>query len=260
MSKLRVIVADDERPAREFLKKVLLATGMAELIGEADNGSDTVDLIRSVKPDLALLDLQMPQLNGMDAVRQLSNDELPLVAFVTAFDEFAVKAFELNAIDYLLKPVEQERLTETLNRAADRLKAEGTRADQNAKLRSAAETYAADSKVQPLSRIPIRVRDEIRLVPVEDIASVIADGELLQIHSAEGNQRYTINFRLKDLEQRLDETKFVRVSRGSLVNMDHVDSFVPLPGGTYEVRLANGQQIASSRHQSRILREKLLKM
>src|SRR6185436_11040177 len=104
MSKLRVIIADDERPAREFLKSLLRDFERVELVGEAENGADAVELIKRVKPDLALLDLKMPEVSGLEAVRMLRPSQIPLVAFVTAYDEYALQAFEVNAVDYLLKP------------------------------------------------------------------------------------------------------------------------------------------------------------
>src|SRR5262245_30229615 len=127
MNKLRVIIADDERPAREFLKSVLAEFENVELIGEAENGDEAVELIKESKPDLALLDLQMPEATGLEVVKLLRKNLLPLVAFVTAYDEYAVQAFEVNAVDYLLKPVEKARLGVTLQRASERLEKEELR-------------------------------------------------------------------------------------------------------------------------------------
>ncbi len=259
MIKLRIFIADDERPAREYLKSILREFETAEVIGESDNGGSAVVFIRELKPDLALLDLQMPQLSGLEVVRELKPQEMPLVAFVTAFDDHAIQAFELNAVDYLLKPVEASRLRHTLNRAADRLDNTDWREQENLRIESTIETYDADLRSEPLTRIPVKVRESIRLVPTDEIASIVADGELLHIHTIAG-QRFLINFRLKDIEVRLDKQKFVRASRGSLVNLTHVDSFSPMPGGTYLIKLADGREIASSRVQSKLLRDKLLKL
>lgn len=258
MSKLRVIIADDERPAREFLKSLLREFETVELIGEAANGSDAVDLIRSARPDLAILDLNMPEVSGLDAVRTLRKDQMPLVAFVTAHDEYAVEAFELNAVDYLLKPVEKARLGETLQRAAERLEQADWRGVEAEKLKNAAEYADRDSR-EPLTRIPVRVRDEIFLVPVAEVASIVADGELLHI-TTEAGKRYVVNHRLKDLELRLDPAQFVRLSRGAIANLSFIDRISPMPGGTYLVTLTNGREIAASRLQSKILRSKLLKL
>lgn len=259
MQKLRVFIADDERPAREFLKSLLGEIGGCDIIGEADNGSDAVEMIKTIKPDLAILDLKMPAMSGLEVVRQLRKTQMPLFAFATAFDEYAVQAFEMNAVDYLLKPVEKQRLAETLKRAADRLESDDWRTAEAAKIRNAARDYNEAAANKPLSRIPVKVRDEIILLPTADIACIEADGELLHIATAE-NRKFTINYRLKDLEARLDADTFIRLSRGALVNVNMIDAISPLPGGTYAVSLANGRELASSRLQSRVLRERLLKL
>lgn len=266
---LRVLIADDERPARFFLKNLLESFPDVEIVAEAENGLEAVELMEEVKPDLALLDLQMPEASGIEAVKMLKKDEIPLIAFVTAYDEYAVQAFEVNAVDYLLKPVERERLRETLNRAAARLEqAEASNspsaanifAQQTANLRAAVASYEETTQQIFLERIPIRQRDEIILLPVREIVSIVADGELLRIASARGGERYTINFRLKDLEARLDPAKFVRLSRGALANVEFIARVSSMPGGTYLVTLKNNQQISVSRLQSRVLREQLLRL
>ena len=259
MTKLRVVIADDERPAREFLKSILREFESVEIVGEAENGADAVELIKRVKPDLAILDLKMPEVSGLDAVKLLRKSQMPLVAFVTAHDEFAVQAFDLNAIDYLLKPVVRSRLAETLQRASERLEQTDWRGTETERVKSAARSYDARVNSEPLDRIPVRVREEIYLIPVGDVASIIADGELLHITTAAG-KKYNINFRLKDLELRLDHKKFVRLSRGAMANLAMIARISPMPGGTYNVALTNGQEIASSRLQSKILRTKLLKL
>jgi two-component system LytT family response regulator len=257
MSTLRVIIADDERPAREYLKALLSKFDGVRLIGEADNGADALELIKAERPDLAFLDLQMPELTGLEVVGMLRKNQMPLVAFVTAFDEFAVKAFELNAIDYLLKPVERARLEETLQRAADRLERDDWRDSETEKLRNASAQYESE-KVMLVDRIPVKRGEDIVLVPTAEIASVVADGELLHLTTS-GNQTYTINFRLKDLEARLGPG-FVRLSRGTLVSLDSISLISPLPGGTFLVNLENGQELSTSRLQSRVLRSKLFKL
>lgn len=259
MNKLRIVVADDERPAREFLKSVLREFENVELVGEAENGSDAVEIIKSLKPDLAILDLKMPELSGLDAVKMLRKSQMPLVAFVTAHDEFAVQAFEVNAVDYLLKPVEKSRLGETLARAAERLEQDDWRSTETEKLKKTAKIFVDAERTERVDRIPVRIKEEIFLVPVSEIASITADGELLHITN-ENNQKYVVNYRLKDLEMRLEPGQFVRLSRGSLANLSMIDRISPMPGGTYVVTLTNGQQLTSSRLQSKILRAKLLRL
>ena len=114
MNKLRVLIADDERPAREFLKNILREFEDVELVGEAENGAEAIELIKNSKPDLALLDLQMPEISGLEAVKILRKNQMPLVAFVTAYDEYAVQAFEVNAVDYLLKPITSEQVAQAI--------------------------------------------------------------------------------------------------------------------------------------------------
>lgn len=259
MNKLRVIVADDERPAREFLKAVLREFEQVEIVGEAENGADAVELIKNLKPDLAILDLKMPELSGLDAVKMLRKSQMPLVAFVTAHDEFAVQAFEVNAVDYLLKPVERSRLADMLKRAAERLEQDDWRSIETEKLKHTAKIFVDAERTEKLDRIPVRKKEEIFLIPVDEVASIVADGELLHLTTAK-SQKYTINYRLKDLELRLDEKKFIRLSRGALANLSMIARISPMPGGTYLVALTNGQEINSSRLQSKILRTKLLKL
>jgi two-component system LytT family response regulator len=257
--KLRVVIADDERPARSFLAAMLRAFEDVEIVGEAGTGTEAVELIEREKPDLALLDLQMPELDGLGVVRLLRKNTTPLIAFVTAYDEYAVRAFDLNAVDYLLKPVDRARLRDTINRAQDRLDRADLRDTAVADLRGAMADYEKLSGPSYLERIPVREHSEIRIIPTLQIASIVAEGETLHISTLR-NQQHTISFRLKDLEARLDPARFIRLGRGTLVNVDVVDRIVPMPGGTYVVHLTNGQQLRVSRLQSRVLRKFLLRI
>ncbi|MGH9161666.1 MAG: LytR/AlgR family response regulator transcription factor, partial [Vicinamibacteraceae bacterium] len=148
-SALSVVIADDERPARRSLASLLAECGDVRVVGEAQNGAEAVQLIERTRPDLALLDLQMPEVDGLAVVRLIRRDRLPLVAFVTAYDEYAIRAFEMNAVDYLLKPVDRRRLQQTLERARERLEARSTRV-QTERVRGAASHYAAGAPSSPL--------------------------------------------------------------------------------------------------------------
>jgi two-component system, LytTR family, response regulator len=258
-SAMRVVIADDERPARSFLAAMLRSFEDVRLVGEAANGAEAIELIERERPDLALLDLQMPEIDGLGVVRLLKKSRMPLVAFVTAYDEYAVRAFELNAVDYLLKPVDRARLREALNRAQERLERADLRIESSARMDAAAASYEEATRPQILERIPIRQRDEIVIVPVKDIASVVAEGEILRL-TTERNETYTLSYRLKDLEERLDPARFVRLGRGTLANVEMMRRVSSMPGGTYVVTMSNGQQLAVSRIQGRILREHLLKL
>lgn len=280
---LRVVIADDERPARHFLLALLRGSPDVEVVGEAADGAEAVEVIARTRPDLALLDLQMPELDGLGVVRALDRalrrDAMPLVAFVTAYDQYAVRAFEVHAVDYLLKPVDGPRLRRTLARAHERLERADMRASAAAGVRAAAHEIdaardesaepAADAPpadeappagvLEPLERIPVRQRDDVVLLPVAQVIAVVADGELLHLTTAAG-QRHTIAYRLKDLEARLPAREFVRLSRGALVRVDAIARVSPMPGGTYLVTLADGAQLPVSRLRSRIVRDRLLRL
>ena len=259
MTKLRVVVADDERPARSFLVSLLRHYEDVEVVGEATNGAEAVELIERLNPDLALLDLQMPEVDGLGVVRLVRRDRLPLIAFVTAYDEYAVRAFEMNAVDYLLKPVEAARLRQTINRAHERLeRAEASPGDAD-RVRAAASEYAAHAPTMLLRRIPVRKKEDIFLVPVDQVVSIVADGELLHLQTR-SNEHFTITYRLKDLEARLDPAQFVRLSRGTIVSVTSIQRLTPMPGGTYVLVLHNGQQHQVSRLRARVLREQMLRL
>ncbi len=259
MHRLRVVVADDERPARAFLLSILAGYDDVEVVGEAMTGTEAVEVIERTGPDLALLDLQMPELDGIGVVRLLKRDKMPLIAFVTAYDEFAVRAFEVNAIDYLLKPVEPVRVRNTINRVLDRLERAELATGDAERVRAAASMYASLTPTALLRRIPVRRRNDIVLIPTDQVVSIVADGELLRMTTKAG-ERFVITYRLKDLEARLDPAQFVRLSRGTLVSTESIQKVTPMPGGTYVVTLAGGAQHPVSRIRGRVIKDELLKL
>lgn len=267
---LRVIVADDERPARQFLVTMLRSFEDVDIVGEAKSGKETMRLIEHTQPDLALLDLQMPEMDGLSIVRSLRHGRIPLVAFVTAFDEHAVSAFEIEALDYLLKPVDRDRLRKTINRAHERLERDAVAEQepfdfaQDRQGKRDTQPAPADPPMpapaeQYIDRFPIRKKDDIYLLPVRHIASVVSEGELMHVTTID-KERYTMNFRLKTLEAKLDPKRFLRVGRGALVNVETIRKITSMPGGSYLLTLTNTQQLRVSRSQSRALRGHLLQV
>ena len=256
---LRVIVADDERPARQFLATMLRSFEDVDIVGEAKSGKETMRLIEQTQPDLAFLDLQMPEMDGLSIVRSLRQGRIPLVAFVTAFEEHAVSAFEIEALDYLLKPVDRGRLRTTIDRAHERLEraslAEQERDGPSTPALRELPAFAG----QYIDRFPIRKHDDIYLLPVHRIASVVSEGELMHVTTID-KERYTMNYRLKTLEAKLDPKRFLRIGRGALVNVETIRKITPMPGGSYLVTLTNTQQLRVSRSQSRSLRGHLLQV
>ena len=254
---LRVIVADDERPARTFLTTTLRSLDDVDVVGEAQNGQEAVELIQRERPDLALLDLQMPGFDGLSVVRALRKGHIPLIAFVTAHDQYAIQAFDIEAIDYLLKPVDGARLRKTIKRTKERLEQEeALTSEVEARLESAPEETS--QKQSFLERLPIKKKDGIIFLPVNQVASFVSDGELMYITTLR-KERYTISHRLKALEARLDPRRFVRLGRGTIVNVDTISRVTNMPGGSYLITLMNTQQFRASRNQSRFLRHHILK-
>ena len=220
MSRLRVIVADDERPARAFLAGMLAGFEDVDVIGEATNGAEAVELIERTAPDLVLLDLQMPEVDGLGVVRLIRRDKMPLIAFVTAYDEYAVRAFQMNAVDYLLKPVDPVD-------SASRSTARWSVSSAPSCVREMPTAFGRRPRItRPSSRrsccvdSPFENATTSFLIPVEQVVSIVADGELLHLVTRAG-ERHTITYRLKDLEARLDPAQFVRISRGTLLNIAH---------------------------------------
>jgi two-component system LytT family response regulator len=257
--RLRVVIADDERPARSFLAALLRGWSDVDLVGEAATGTDAVELIERTRPDLALLDLQMPETDGLAVVMALDRSAMPMIAFVTAHDEYAVQAFELSAIDYLLKPVEPARLRQTVARAQERLERADVRDTAAERVEAAAAMLRPRSEDRLIRRIPVRAGEDIHLVPVSHLASVVADGDVLHLYTLSG-EHHAIVFRLKELEERLDPEQFVRLSRGILVRIDAIQRVSPMPGGTYVVVLGNRQQLSVSRLRAREIRDRLLRL
>jgi two-component system LytT family response regulator len=257
--KLRVVIADDERPARSFLASVLRKFKDVEIVGEAANGMEAVTLIESKQPDLALLDLQMPEVDGLGVVRLLKKHRMPLIAFITAYDKYAVRAFEVNAVDYILKPVEATRLRQTIDRARQRLEREDSKAEATERVQAAVSAFDAAEGRPLLDRIPVRRHDEIVLVPASQVVSIVADGELLHLRTV-ANETHTISYRLRDLAARLDPTRFLRLSRGTVVNIDAIRRIIRMPGGMFTVVMNDNQEFTVSRLQSRLLREQLLRL
>lgn len=259
MTPLRVIIADDERPARSFLAALLRAEEDVELLGEASDGRAAIELIERERPDLAMLDLQMPEVDGLGVVRLVRRECMPLVAFVTAYDQYAVKAFEASAIDYLLKPVEPRRLRATLTRAQERLERGDLRDAEWRRVERASVSLSAASPKHYLRRLPVRRYEDVFIIPIEQVATIEAVGEHLRVTTV-GNERFTMASRLRDLEARLDPEQFIRLSRGTLVQLSLVRQVSPGSGGTSCVTLSNGKRLPMSRIRTRVLRDWLLKV
>lgn len=242
--KLRALIVDDEDLAWSALRRMLAETGGVEVAGEASNGPEAMEAIAELKPDVVLLDIEMPGFDGFEVVQQLENP--PAIVFVTAYDEYAVRAFEANAIDYLLKPVRPERLERALGRVRERLGAPDA-----AKIRDV--RAVARERGGPLQRIAARRGKRIVIVPVRDIIRIEIEDRL--VFAVTATDRLLIEKTITELEAMLEPAGFLRISRGELVNLETVKELLPWFSGTWRVKLANGEERDVSRDRAKQLRE-----
>lgn len=239
---MKVLIVDDTRLARQELKTLLARHADVELVGEADDLPAARDAVHRLQPDLLLLDIQLPSGTGFDLLEQL--DPLPLVIFTTAYDQYAVRAFESNALDYLVKPVAPERLSAALERARGRSEHASAAHDD----RSRAPLGADDT-------VFLRDGERCWFVALRDISHVMVDGNYVRVWFQ--GQRAMLARSLSALEARLDPTMFFRANRNTLVNLRHIASIDPWVNDGYQIKLRDGNEIEVSRRQARELRERL---
>lgn len=245
---LRTIIVDDERPARERLKRLLSDIAHIELIGEADSGVQAIDLIEKRNPDLVLLDIQMPGLDGFEVIDAL--EEPPLIIFVTAYDEYAIRAFEVHALDYLLKPFSQERLADALHRAREELSKAHDFAERFAPL---LESLARRGRYA--NRLAVRDGDRVRVLDIQRVDWIDIEDDEVTVHV--GEEAYSVHGTLSELESRLDPTHFFRIHRSAIVNLDRVQEIIPWFKGSHRLRLTTGVELDLSRRRARTLRKAL---
>ncbi len=246
---LRVVVVDDEKLARDRLRRLLNKCEGVDLVGEAAEGNAAIELIDREEPDLVFLDVQMPEIDGFGVLEGISHS--PHVVFATAHDAYAIKAFEVHAIDYLLKPVSGARLEETLRRVHERSDTEP--APDWGKVVS---TLVGEIRRFP-EQIPVHKGKQILLLPVEDIYWFEVEYRLVYAHSA--TDRYMTNFTLKELEERLDPEVFFRAHKSRIVNLRYVHAIVPWFGGRYKLGMRDAEktELELSRAQARVLRRRM---
>jgi len=243
---MRVLIVDDETPARERLRRLLAEIGEVELVGEAEDGPQAVEMIERLSPDLVLLDIQMPGFDGFEVVKAL--EAPPPIIFVTAYDEYAIRAFEIHALDYLLKPFSRARLTEAIRRAQET--ASG-RQDLTRQLESLLANLAGQGRY--LTRLAVRDRDRIRVLDVQEVDRIEVQDEQVMVYA--GGQAFAIRRTMTELEAQLDPAGFFRAHRSAIVNLDRVQEIIPWFKGSHKLRLTTGAQVDLSRARARALRE-----
>ncbi|WP_102944830.1 response regulator [Stenotrophomonas sp. VV52] len=244
---IRVLVVDDEPLARRAIVRLLADDPEIELLGECGDGVSAVKAIREQSPDLVFLDIQMPAITGLDVVATIGAERMPATVFVTAYEQHAVRAFEANAVDYLVKPFSRERFASTLLRARQRVSAAtGTSAQATTQILQALD--ALRQRESYLQRIPVRVDEHVVLIDVADIVWIKAARNTVEIHLA--TKMHEHRGTMTALAERLDPKHFARVHRSAIVNIARVKTIHPWFNGHHVVTLDSGQQLRMSRYQN----------
>jgi two-component system, LytTR family, response regulator len=245
---LRVVIVDDERLAREKIRSMLAAHPEVEIVAECSDGLEAVSDIKRLRPDLVFLDIQMPGSDGFDVLRRLKSAKLPAIVFVTAHGEYAIRAFEIEAVDYLLKPFDRRRFNESLRRARKRLETPAE-TDVPERLLAAVkqiEQLATEPReTQQWNRFVVKVRDRMIFVPASDIDWIESEGKYVRLHC--GASKYLVREGISELENRLDAREFARIHRRIIVNLRKVSEMYRGFGGDYIVALTSGEKLTVSR-------------
>src|SRR5256714_7103234 len=259
-ARIRALVVDDELLGRQIIREMLEDHAEVELIGECVNGHEAIEAIREHAPDLIFLDVEMPELNGFEVLEALkaehrAGQRMPLVIFVTAYDQYAVRAFEVHALDYLLKPFDQERFDISWQRAKEQIMRErdgGT--DQ--RILALLEELKAGNKY--LERLVVKAAGRIYFLETSEIDWIEADGNYVSVHSAK--KAHLLRETISSLESQLDPKKFVRIHRSSIVRIDRIHELQPWFHGEYRIILQDGTQLTLSRNHREKLQEALGKL
>ena len=262
---IRVLIVDDEPLARQRLEDLLGAESGVEIVASVDNGAAAVDAVRSLHPEIAFLDVPMPGKTGIDVVREVGPDAMPLTIFVTAYDRYALQAFDLAAVDYLVKPFADERFEQAFQRARRYVELEEMgelRERLLAVLDGGSRSGAPNAPPAPasagspyLERIAVEMRGKVRVVPVSQIEYITASGPYVELHTSE--RAYLIREAIHTLEEKLDPNRFLRIHRSIIVRVDLIDTFHRGAGGDYEVQLNCGARLRVSRSRREELERRL---
>lgn len=234
---MRTLIVDDEPIARRGLRRLLESVPEVEIIGEAGSGPAAVEAIESLHPELVLLDIQMPEMDGLEVVAAIGAERMPPVIFVTAYDRYALDAFDLNAADYVLKPVDPERLHRALARAMERAR--------QRKPRELEERLARILDSARPRRLVVRSAGRIQFVDVDTIDWITAEDNYVRIHA--GGKTYLMRETVTGIEQRLDPQEFLRIRRSTIVRISRIQEVRTLLNGTFEILLADGTRVTSAR-------------
>jgi two-component system LytT family response regulator len=272
---LKALIVDDEGPARKRLKKLLAPLeedGRLKVSAEAGDGVEALEILATNHIDVLFLDVQMPELSGFDVLERVAEDDRPVVVFTTAYDEYAVKAFEANAVDYLLKPIDKNRLGQAVARAERLVKTPAERTVNDARFEHLLDwlekeedsSRPAESSGETIRQLSVPFRDRILVIPVERIfAAEVQDGitRLIVLDEKPGlpakTSSYMVSYTLEQLESRLDPEQFMRVHRSAIVQLDRIREMISWFSGRYKLVLEGGHEIIASRERSKVLRARM---
>ncbi len=256
--KLRILIVDDERPARERIRE-LLAAADVEIVAESKNGLEALEKIREMKPALVFLDIQMPGMDGFAVLQALKPAELPVIIFVTAFDQYAIRAFDVNAIDYLLKPFSDERFDAALAKARRQCEQNDQEDNDRQRLLDLLDGLQASGEGErqrlPLDRLAVKTSDRILLLKTEEIDWIEAAGVYVNLHI--GRRSYLYRETIGALAVQLDARQFIRIHRSTIVNIDRIRELQPRAPGEYYVILQDNSALKLSRGYRSNLRKRL---
>lgn len=255
--RLRVLIADDEPLARARLEDLLRKEADVDIVGQADDGEEAVDKIRSLRPDVVFLDIQMPGKTGLEVVAEVGAEQMPATIFVTAYDQHAPKAFEVAAVDYLVKPFDDDRFAQALGRVRERIRLREVEEMTRRLLAAIAPAPSSTpdrSAAAAQSKIPVESRGQTRFVAVDDIDYITASGPYAELHV--GGPTHLIRERMQALEERLDPDRFFRIHRSAIVQLDRVES-LRRQDGEVVVHLRSGVELPVARNRREELERKL---
>ena len=232
------MIVDDEPLARQRIEDLLAKVEDVEIAGTADTGPAAVETIQSLEPDLVFLDVQMPGMTGVEVMERIGIEQMPVTIFTTAYDQYAVKAFELMALDYLMKPFDDDRFVQALDRARESIRSSANRRGP-----------------RYLERLGVESRGQVRFVPIDRIDYITADGPYAELHI--GERTLALRERMQTLEERLDPEVWFRIHRSAIVRLDRVDAMLRRSGGDYAVRLRDGTVLSLSRARREELERRL---
>lgn len=240
---IRTLIVDDEPLARDRVRRFLRDESDVEIIGECGNGKEAISAIKDQKPDLVFLDIQMPEKNGFDVVRALGARDLPVIVFVTAYDQYALQAFDVHAQDYLLKPFTRERIHRSVERARKQINS-GRAGNMDERLLALLSDLRHEKKY--LERLVVKTTGRVFFLRADEIDWIEAAGNYIKVHS--GRESHMIRETMNGIEAKLDPEKFLRIHRSTVVHIDRIKELHPMFSGDYEVILRDGTELALSRN------------